>query len=213
VIHLYAFVRDLDELPVVAGVGGAALETVEVGAATAVVSADAGRTAHDDPLRHGLVVEALAERARSVLPARYGERFPDPRSLVEAAERLVPDVATRLDRLEGRVEIGVRVVGNSVGADVPPADGAGYMRARLRELNERDALVRELHADLEREAYDSAVAPAAAPRLLHDGAYLVGRDTVEGFRERVERYASAHPELTLVCTGPWAPYSFAETAA
>jgi len=53
------------------------------------------------------------------------------------------------------------------------------------------------------------VTPPVASQLLHDACYLVERDRVDEFARSVETYASAHPELSLVCTGPWAPASFA----
>ena len=42
--------------------------------------------------------------------------------------------------------------------------------------------------------------------------YLVPEDAVPEFRGVVERLQAAHPDLGLVCTGPWPPYSFATAA-
>ena len=44
-------------------------------------------------------------------------------------------------------------------------------------------------------------------------AYLVGHDDVEGFVARVRELQDEHPELAILCTGPWPPYSFAEDPA
>jgi hypothetical protein len=41
-------------------------------------------------------------------------------------------------------------------------------------------------------------------------AYLVNRDRVEEFTQRVRDIDKRHPEIELVCTGPWPPYSFAD---
>jgi hypothetical protein len=41
-------------------------------------------------------------------------------------------------------------------------------------------------------------------------AYLVDRRAVAGFTRLVARLDERHPELRLLCTGPWPPYSFAE---
>ena len=49
----------------------------------------------------------------------------------------------------------------------------------------------------------------ATERLLLSAAYLVPEDGVAAFRDLVERLQKAHPELGIVCTGPWPPYSFA----
>ena len=49
----------------------------------------------------------------------------------------------------------------------------------------------------------------AGERLLLSAAYLVPRDGVDDFRGEVVKLERAHPDLALVCTGPWPPYSFA----
>ena len=46
-------------------------------------------------------------------------------------------------------------------------------------------------------------------RKSAEARYLVARSDVAGFAAEVERYAREHPELAVVCTGPWAPYTFA----
>ena len=48
-----------------------------------------------------------------------------------------------------------------------------------------------------------------APELLR-AAYLVEREAVEPFVARVRELQREHPALSLLCTGPWPPYSFAE---
>jgi hypothetical protein len=39
-------------------------------------------------------------------------------------------------------------------------------------------------------------------------AYLVDRGAVEEFVAAVRRLQHRHPELAVVCTGPWPPFSF-----
>ena len=39
-------------------------------------------------------------------------------------------------------------------------------------------------------------------------SYLVATRNVPAFRKAVDALEEAHPELTIVCTGPWPPYSF-----
>jgi hypothetical protein len=39
-------------------------------------------------------------------------------------------------------------------------------------------------------------------------AYLVERSKVSGFAERVAELQQENPELRILCTGPWPPYSF-----
>jgi gas vesicle protein GvpL/GvpF len=212
VIHLYAFARNLRGLPAQAGIGGRPLESLAVDGSTAIVSrvptAD-GEVAQEAVVRHGLVVEAVLDRCDGIVPVRFGERFADEAALRAATARLRPSLDTRLRRLDGCVEIAVRVV-DSRAVDPPSAtDGTGYMAAKLGELRERDAVVEALHQPLEHEARASIVAAPRVGNLVHEGAYLVRRTGLRRFQDRVDRYAGEHPELTVVCTGPWAPYSFA----
>jgi hypothetical protein len=209
-IHLYAFASNLTALPAERGIGGGSLETLAVEDADAVVSrVPKPDVSQEAILQHGLVVEALVDRCDGVVPARFGERFADDEALRAAVERLRPSVGERLRDLDGCVEIAVRVLDAREPDSPSPTDGRGYMRAKLGELHERDAVAEALHVPLEREARASIVTPPRAGAVVHEGAYLVRRTGLDSFQERVDRYAGAHPELTVLCTGPWAPYSFA----
>jgi hypothetical protein len=48
------------------------------------------------------------------------------------------------------------------------------------------------------------------PPELFRAAYLVERDTVVPFTAEVARLQKANAGLSILCTGPWPPYSFAE---
>ncbi len=181
-IHLYAFalgLRDLDD---------AALDAVPLENVSAVVGRD-----EPDPLRHGLVVQALLERADSVLPARFGERFEDEPALLTAVAPRLPELEQRLRHVAGCVEISVR----ATWAREPPADGASYLRERLRET--------DLHRTLAGRARDSV-------RTGADTAYLVEREGVDDFARAVEELLAGRSDLDAVCTGPWAPFSFGSAA-
>jgi hypothetical protein len=81
----------------------------------------------------------------------------------------------------------------------------------MRALALREAATAGLHRALLEHARASI---AAGPlRVRQDTGYLVRRGDVGEFARTVDRYAAAHPELTVLCTGPWAPYSFAAGAA
>jgi len=177
VIHLYAFVLGAESVE----------ELVHLGRIDAVVGREPV-----DAVEHGLAVEALVGRCRSVLPARYGERFPDEPALRRAVEPRLAELEQRLDELAGCVEIGVRVAAPEEHASIET--GTDYMRAAGRR-----------EADL--RALDRRLQPRA--RKSPDARYLVERSDVAGFAAEVERYAQEHPELAVVCTGPWAPYTFA----
>jgi Gas vesicle synthesis protein GvpL/GvpF len=56
----------------------------------------------------------------------------------------------------------------------------------------------------------SSVVGRARPPELFRAAYLVERDAVDAFTAAVARLQDAGAGLSILCTGPWPPYSFAE---
>lgn len=183
-IYLYAFVGGVGPLP-------PGLDARPFGRVVAVTGAD-----EPEPLRHGLVVESLLEATDAVLPVRFGERFATEAELAAAVEPRLEALERQLDRVAGCVEVGVRVVPRSEPANRD--DGAAYMRARLRE----QLAVEEVHRRLAAHARDTV-------QTRRDADYLVGRAEVEAFTHAAQALVEAHPALDIVCTGPWAPYSFA----
>lgn len=179
-IHLYALVLGAPAVD-------APLRIVSLGRVRAVVGPEC------DALRQGLVVEELAQRCDSVLPVRFGERFESDAALRSSVAGRLDALEQRLEELAGCVEIGVRVAAPERRR---PAirTGTDYMRA----AGERDAAAQGLDRRLRPRAHDGS-----------NGRYLVARSDVDGFIAEVEQYAAEHPDLAVVCTGPWAPYSFA----
>jgi hypothetical protein len=206
VIHLYAFVRGLRSLPDCLGVGEEPLEIAELDGVTAVVgsiSAPAPQSP-EAAVAHGKVVEALVEHADAVLPARLGAPFPDRAALAAAAGSRAGELRERLLRVSGCIELAVRVASGQA-RDVEASDGTTY----LLQLARRAAAAASAHEALSMHALESRV--RRSDGLLR-ASYLIRRGDVESFARRVDQVADGRPELAIVCTGPWAPYSFAEAA-
>lgn len=176
--------------------------------------------------RHERVVEWLM-RDRAVLPARFGTTFHDEAKLRAALGPPERELSAGLRRLEGCVELGVRVLWEPAPLTVPipasapasgeppPESGRAYMMARLTEerrrrdeLERAERLVDGLHTPLAQLAADSTRRVLTTPQTLLVAAYLVRREQTESFRRRVEEIGVAHPALRVVCTGPWPPYHF-----
>jgi Gas vesicle synthesis protein GvpL/GvpF len=210
VIHLYAFTPAGASLPDVAAIGGGALDACRVADIAAVVSevGDVDSTTERDAVvAHGLVVEALRDVADAVLPVRFGARFADREQLTATVGDRVADLRERLAAVSGCVEFGVRMVdGDAEFLETRAADGTAYMRGRLASVARKDAVATELHAPLARCARSSVVTPGAG----HAAAYLVGAGERAAFERALADFVAAHPDVTLLCTGPWAPYSFTE---
>jgi hypothetical protein len=190
VIELYAIAQD----PGPALPDGAGLHAVSSGGLVAVCGAVAGREPTTDALwRHEELMESLMED-RDLLPVRYGTRVDDDAAVARVLEERRGDLLAALDRVRGAVELSVRV------------------RMATAEAPDPAALIRgaDVHEPLARLARDS---DRRLPRLQGEvlrAAYLVERDGVQAFVAEVARLQDARPELRLLCTGPWPPYSFTQ---
>jgi hypothetical protein len=213
-IHLYAFVNALRSLPTRTGVAGEALEARPFGGIDAVVGRIGAPVAAsvDSAVAHGLVAESLLDCAAAVLPVRFGPPFADDAALTEATAPRAAELRERLAGVRGCVELTVRMASAAAAAPTA-ADGAAYLRELAAATAVRDACIAEAHGALEARARDSRVEPLTRGASLFRAAYLVSRPDVTAFADEVDRLAARFPDTSIVCTGPWAPSSFAREAA
>ena len=161
----------------------------------------------DAVLKHAEVVEQLLGRSRAVLPARFDRPLADEEELNTAVSAAARELERGLRRVRGCVELGLRVIAPSAEAVPKGRSGADYMHARLAEERRRQRLLDELDAPLAR--LSEATAPAGSSGGdAFVASYLVATRNVPAFRKAVDALEEAHPQLTIVCTGPWPPYSF-----
>jgi hypothetical protein len=213
-LHLYALVRHPADLAETRGIGGAHLRAVPVDdQVDAVVSAMNGRTpATDDAiLAHAEVVEALASSNDAVLPARFAGGVVDAADLRRRLDPQKKQLLTALDRVRGCTEVGLRVLQTAAagGDEKRPQSGREYMQRRLSEVGRADKLARELHKVLAQLARESTHRVLAKSDIVLTAAYLVPREEADTFQAAIVAAEREWPEVTLVCTGPWPPYSFA----
>lgn len=213
-IYVYALMEPPSQLPELTGLGEAPVERLDVAGLAVAASRHAGeppKLSDEGVLRHAHVVEELTGSGAVVLPARFGLVFGDGEALERAVQANAEQLRTAIARVRGCVELGLRVLlPEQAGGRAAVAQGGGeYLRARLRETTERDRLARELHDALAGLARDSTHSAPVSGQLLLSAAYLVADDDVETFRRAVRTLEDSHPELAIVCTGPWPAYSFA----
>ncbi|MFJ3616890.1 GvpL/GvpF family gas vesicle protein [Streptomyces iakyrus] len=176
---------------------------------------------------HQGVIDALTS-VTTPLPLRLGTVFRDDsgvRTMIEAREE---DFLRTLDRLEGRVEWGVKVYAESEPQESAqpaqkPASGRDYLRQRRTQTRSHEemwqkaeAFSTRLHEKLSAFAEDSRMHPPQNPALskvtgrnVLNAAYLVPRAHSEEFVELVDRTKGEVPGMRIELTGPWAAYSFA----
>ncbi|MFI7072311.1 GvpL/GvpF family gas vesicle protein [Micromonospora sediminicola] len=176
---------------------------------------------------HHAVVDALA-RAGAVVPARLATVHRDDDRVARVLAERHDELSGTLARLTGREEWGVKgyvVPGATPRTDEPGGGGgagAAYLRRRRAQLTAREEGQRiaadaaaAVHAALaghavaaRRHAPQDRRLSGAATAMVLNGAYLVDRAGLDGFRALAEALADRHPELRLELTGPWPAYSF-----
>ncbi|MFD9289396.1 GvpL/GvpF family gas vesicle protein [Streptomyces sp. NPDC060030] len=185
---------------------------------------------------HHAVVEAAYEHA-TVLPMRLVTVYLDDGRVREMLGEREPEFSPLLARLEGHVELGVKVyadpreavaVGSRDAAETTAAGpGRAYLqRRRAHQQNHREtyraagvvasevpARVAEIaRAHVTHRPQQGDLAQAAGENIVND-AYLVRATQADAFRAALTGLADGVPGVRVDITGPWAPYSFATPPA
>lgn len=198
------------------GHGGAPLCVVSGGAVAAVCSRHdhIDVTVDRDHLwRHERVAETLMED-HAVLPVRFGTTVADDDALAAMLRDREAEFCGAFERVRGRVEVGVRALWTPPAPDADPSaagtgPGHAYLMGRLAARNAASSLAESIHTELATHAVEARYEVSATPRLLLSAAYLVGRGDVGAFLEAVDEAARRHPDVELLCTGPWPAHTFA----
>jgi hypothetical protein len=227
--HLYCLLPGAADVPPasLAGIGGARVRALAIGASAAWVSdvPEAGAPVTAASLTaHDAVTRAALERA-TPLPARFGQRFATDEACRRALLRRADAIADALAEVDGCAEMRVVLVpapehGPTAPSGVAGSSGREYLesvRTRLhgaRALHERGALLRSSLAPLARLARRDALAVrpgTGAPIVV---AHLVGAADVAGWRLAADAVlpTAVRPGERVAVTGPVAPWTFAELA-
>ena len=169
--------------------------------------------AHEQVLESALAVGP-------VVPCRFCTVYRDERELRRFLADRADVLSSALDRLQGRVELGVKAFATAAAPSQAgeAESGRAYLEARRREKQAREEL-RETRAAIAHDLHRRLVAAAEDGVLLDlQSRELSGRDAEMIFngsylvsdRARFEdALAEAVPEgFDLELTGPWPPYNF-----
>lgn len=92
----------------------------------------------------------------------------------------------------------------------PPQSGADYLYSLATTERRAKALARTLEGRLSPISRASRHRILTSPRMPVAGAYLVANAMMDGFMAELDRLEDETVEATIVCTGPWPPYSFVD---
>ena len=207
------------------GLAQAPLDGLREGELLAVISRHGhppGEPALDALWVHERVVERImADRA--VLPMRFGTKLADDDGLRAVLAARQQEFLATLDRVRGRVELGVRAMqppdpqATEEVVAAPSAavatTGREYLEAKLRDGRRIEREAAALHEPLASLAVEVRRQATRAPEELLRASYLVDTAVVARFRSAVERLQRTHPGVAILCTGPWPPYSFVAATA
>ena len=224
------------------------LRLVEVGPLAAVVSAVPLSEFGEEPLAERLNDRAWLEAharehedvlqrvgtASTVVPFRFGVIYRDLADVAAMLRDRQPDLTSALDRVRGRIELGVKAwadadadaTGVSVDDGRPEAAGGrAYLERRLAE-RERTRRVGAQLAEIAHAAHerllghaDEGVANRPQPReltgreetMILNGAYLVSGDGAALAAEVAALQAEYGAcGVAFEVTGPWPPHNFVE---
>ena len=228
-IYLYCVLRATREPPAgLRGINAASVRRLDLGGLSAWVSDVATTAIVASPHRaqdHDRVVRAALEQ-ETPLPARFGQVIAGESELRAALLERRTAFEAALDRVEGAVEMTIRMLvpGAARGArrgdptDLErAASGRRYLeRVAAEQREERNVLAR---AGIMRDRVSSAVGPlvraqscasAGAGSSLVTLSHLVPRVNIDAYRNAILALRKEDPALAVMVSGPWAPYSFTE---
>jgi hypothetical protein len=248
--YTYAVARPFDPTRAagLVGVDGAAIHLVRHQDLVAVVSPLAPADADEAALRarletlaeleaiaraHHGVVAAVAACAPT-LPFRLATVHRSDDRVAQLLRREHRDFRETLNRLAGRVEVGVKLYVQHAGASAGAMSvgettggsaraGRDYLRYRREQRDRRqhawrhattaaeqmDAVLAGLAVDRRQLGAQSAELSAAPRENVFNAAYLVDAGRAEEIAARARRLGAEDPHVTIEVTGPWPPYSFA----
>jgi hypothetical protein len=194
------------------GLGGSSLRSISAGELVAIVSAGkaSAEATPDALLEFEHTVEMLMEE-RTVLPARFGTELDDEDAALDLLSTRHRQFADALRRVGGAVEMGVRAGWpDASGGDHPSGEtaGADYLLGRLAQQQRAQRVAAELDAALAGLARQGNCRILARSQGQVTAAYLVARPRIDEFLATCQKLADTVTEASVVCTGPWPPYSF-----
>ena len=228
ILCVYALTAPSSSRVIGTGIAGERLRAITAGRITALAGElrRAPKPTMRNLRRYAAVIDALAERAPAILPARFGTCMTDLDELTFVLRSRQDALRRRLRAVRGRAQMTIRVV---LGSDSGQYGAAS--QTRVTAVRESDSIPRQhqgsnicniaqgpRHAAREIPGFEPI--RTAAKRWLKDERiekrsgvatvnHLIPRSSASAYRAAVER-AGARAGVRLVVSGPHPPYAFAD---
>ena len=220
-LYAYCLCADLDTFDTsVSGVSGSAVRVLKIEDISVLVSdCEAVQVTQENMLAHAAVVRSVFTRT-TPMPFRFGTLAAEQqlRSFITTNKHAL---ANKLAHLRGCVEMDLKTTWQSSNSSPPepnpaPGPGTAFLLEKRRELvgdeqtaaqcTELSAILRgELRSLIKDEKINLPTSDKALVKVYH----LVESPKLKEYQEKVQELRRKRPELQLVVTGPWPPYSFA----
>ena len=190
-------------------------------AAVSEVDVEEGAPPVAELLVYGKVVEDL-HRLQAVVPMRYGCFLYGISVIREALKERQRQYQALLEKLEGQVEMGIRLLLSQAEATppqaVPPVNGRNYLTRQRDHYRMRDETTQHHQMLLDRtiQAFSGLYGRQRTETATKNGSvilslyFLVPGNKVSLFRETFRRVAEDGEAKALI-SGPWPPYNFVAT--
>ncbi len=237
-LYLYCLSDDpkIAAIETTEGLSGAYTRAVDLGKIKAVVSdveSHQVKVTRENVLAHERVIDRVMQ-VTTPLPFRFGAAVTveQLRSYVESNEARLQAL---LDRVRGAVEMSVKIIwdkdavgnqsaettsqetGPKADASVSeiPGPGLAFLLAKQREMaverglkNRAEEIAFWLDQGVAGLVRDKAVSVQPADRIVVSARFLVERERVAEYRERINALGRERNELRFLTSGTWPPYSF-----
>jgi Gas vesicle synthesis protein GvpL/GvpF len=222
ILYVYALADGLDDVSGLAGVQNEALVLVPLPEVIAVCGwvAQAPAVSRDSLTAQDELVRALHARAAALLPLRFGAAVSDVDAAARAVHALGTGVRERLDRVRGRDQMTLRILGRHVersetteGAEsaesAEGADGAGTRYLKSRAALAVPPAIAPLLDALKPFQRMTRVERGRHPDVVATVYQLIDRGSAEGYRQAAADASANVPALTVRISGPSPAYAFA----
>ncbi|MBD0372620.1 MAG: GvpL/GvpF family gas vesicle protein [Pyrinomonadaceae bacterium] len=214
----------------VAGVSDRTPRLLEFGLVAVAVSDFEGERVtveRENVFAHERVVQRVLRHV-TPLPFRFGT-LSTREKLSEYVEANRARLIESLERVRGSVEMSVKIIWDTAASEKEMEDaggkgedeaeatgkGAAYLAARRRALlgdelrKERAVELGEWLGNLVGDAaVDSNVEVRALESMVVRAAFLVRREWLDDYQERINEARVQRSDLRFLTSGPWPPYSF-----
>jgi hypothetical protein len=222
-LYAYCLVEDPDAFDAsTRGISGATVRLLQIDELAVLVTdfnADTIAVTRENALDHAAVVRSVLDRT-TPLPFRFGTLVTEQqlRSYISARK---PALQTRFAHVRGCVEMSVKVI-RELSDEIKTQSrdeittGTSFLEEKRREIlgsEQKTAEAREIETWLHEQVggliRDEQVTIRPSEKLVLAAAHLVERDKIGQYKEKTAAARKNRPELHLLFSGPWPPYSFA----